>query len=144
MEAARFIGTWSLVSFEIQRPNGETIYPSGRDAQGILMYDANGKMSVRVSRRDRGTFASGDRQVGTEAEIQAAYLGYIGYYGAYQVNEPEGTVAHHVEGSLFPNWEGQIQKRYFKLSDHRLTLTTPPTPFGGERITAVLVWARVT
>ncbi|NIS78033.1 MAG: hypothetical protein GTO00_10655 [Deltaproteobacteria bacterium] len=32
---------------------------------------------------------------------------------------------HHVESSLFPNWEGHGQKRYVTLSGNRLTLTSP-------------------
>jgi hypothetical protein len=47
-----------------------------------------------------------------------------------------------VEGSLFPNWEGQKLKRFVELSDNRLTLSTPPTVWGGE-VVGVVLWERV-
>jgi len=53
-------------------------------------------------------------------------------------------VVHQVEGSLFPNWEGQGQKRYVELSGHRLKLTTPPTLWGGgEEIVGMIEWERI-
>ncbi|NIO57697.1 MAG: hypothetical protein GTN72_16250 [Candidatus Latescibacteria bacterium] len=48
------------------------------------------------------------------------------YFFYIEVTDPEGGfVIHHVESSLFPNWEGHGQKRYVTLSGNRLTLTSP-------------------
>ena len=138
----QFVGTWKLASFESQRSSGEVTYPMGKDAVGMIMYDANGHMSVQVMRPDRPVFASSDRIKGTPAEIVPAFEGFIAYYGTYEVNEEEGIVTHHVEGSLFPNWVGIAHRRFFEFSGNRLTLSTPPIPLGGEQVTAVLIWER--
>ncbi len=143
MTADDLIGTWKLVSFKFQRSDGETTYPFGQDVAGFITYDAAGNLAVQVSRLDRPPFASGDMQDGTDDEIRAAYLGYIAYLGAYEVNEEGRYVSHHVRNSLFPNWKGVSQRRYFDLSGDRLTLTTPPIPFGGESQTGILKWVRV-
>ncbi len=57
--------------------------------------------------------------------------------------ESTNIVKHYVEGSMFPNWEGQVQERYFNLNDNLLTLSTPPLAYGTENTVGVLVWERV-
>jgi len=106
------------------------------------MYDANGHVSVHIMRPDRPAFASGDQLEGTPVEIKSAFEGFIAYYGAYEVNQEEGIVTHHVEGSLFPNWVGSAQRRFFEFSGNRLTISTPPIPMGGEKIVGLLIWER--
>ncbi len=44
---------------------------------------------------------------------------------------------------MFPNWEGQIQKRFFNLSDNLLKLSTPPLSYGTENAIGVLIWEKV-
>ena len=72
-------------------------------------------------------FASGDQMEGTAEEIKANYEGYVSYYGSYEFDNENDIVIHHVDGSLFPNWEGQDLKRFFELSGSRLKIKTPPT-----------------
>ena len=81
---------------------------------------------------------------GSAEEIKANYESFVSYFGPYEFDAEEGFVLHHVEGSLFPNWEGQAQKRFFELSGNQLTLSTPPTLWGGGgEIVAVLIWERI-
>ncbi len=143
MGKEQFTGTWKLVSSEYRRLDGKLAYSKGRDAVGILMYDASGHMSVQIMRPDRPAFASGDHLKGTPEEIKSAFKGFVAYYGTYEVNEEEGTVTHHLEGSLFPNWVGTDLKRFFEFSGNQLTLSTPPMPMGGQQLTGVLLWERV-
>jgi hypothetical protein len=143
MGKERFIGTWKLVSSEFRRSDGEVTYPMGRNASGMLMYDASGHMSAQIIRPDRPAFASGDQFKGTPEEIKSAFKGCVSYFGTYEVDEEKGTVTHHVEGSLFPNWVGTDQRRFFQFSGDRLTLSTPPIPVGGQQVTALLVWERL-
>ena len=58
-------------------------------------------------------------------------------------NEEEGTVTHHLEGSLFPNWVGTDLKRFFEFSGNQLKLSTLPMPMGGQQVTGVLLWERL-
>ena len=142
MGKEQFIGTWKLVSSEFRHSDGQLTYPFGRDAVGIIMYDASGYMSAQIMRPDRPAFASGDQLEGTPMEIKSAFEGFVAYYGVYEVNQEEGTVTHHVEGSLFPNWVGSALRRFFKFSDNRLTLSTPPMPVGGQKVVGLLTWER--
>ena len=142
-KSAPIIGTWKLISFEIQRENGEVIYPFGKNAQGSLIYTESGRFSAQVIRPDRPQFTSGDQMRGTTEEIKANYEGFISYYGPYEFDRKKGFVIHHVEGSLFPNWKGQRQKRFYELSGNRLKLSTPPTLWGGGEVVGVLIWERI-
>jgi hypothetical protein len=138
----QFAGVWNLVSFEVRLSDGEIMSPFRRDADGTIIYGADGYFSVQLMQRDRPKFASGDVQSGTADEMSSAYKGYIAYYGTYVVDEAEGIMTHRVRGSLFPNWVGEDQTRYFKFSGSQLTLSTPPTQFGGQQLTASLTWER--
>ena len=142
MGKEQFIGTWKLVSSEFRHSDGQLTYPFGRDAVGIIMYDANEHMSVQVMRPDRPAFASGDYLKGTPMEIKSAFEGFIAYYGVYEVNQKESTVTHHVEGSSFPNWVCSAQRRFFEFSGNRLTISTPPILVGVQQVTVVLIWER--
>ena len=142
MGKEQLTGTWKLISSEFRRSDGEVTYPLGRDAVGLLMFGANGHVSVQIMRPDRPKFASSDHQKGTPAEVKTAFEGYAAYFGTYEVNEEEGTLAHYVEGSPFPNWVGVTLKRFFEFDGNRLTLSTPPMPMGGEQVVGLLVWER--
>lgn len=142
-ERIPIVGAWKLVSFKIQRENGEVVYPFGKNAQGSVIYTESGRVSAQVMRPDRPRFASGDQLRGTTEEIKANYEGFVSYYGPYEFDRKKGLVIHHMEGSLFPNWEGQRQKRFFELSGNRLKLSTPPTLWGGGEAVAVLLWERI-
>jgi len=142
-ESAPMIGTWKLISFETQRENGEVMHPFGKNAEGSLIYTEFGRFSVQLMRPDRPQFASGNQMRGTTEEIKANYEGFVSYYGRYEFDRKKGFVIHRVEGSLFPNWEGQRQKRFYELSGNRLKLSTPPTLWGGGEVVGVLIWERI-
>ena len=112
---ALFCGTWSLVSWKATPPDGKTIHPFGEDAQGRIMYDSKGYMAAHLMRRHRTSFASHNPLDSTVDECYAAYREYFSYYGSYTVQQSKGTVAHHVEGSSFPNWVGRDQVRSFRI-----------------------------
>jgi hypothetical protein len=59
----------------------------GKDAAGRLSYDADGRMSAQLMRRDRPLFTSRTRQQGTAEEVRAAFEGFLAYYGPYKINE---------------------------------------------------------
>jgi hypothetical protein len=140
--ASRFVGAWRLVSSEFRRSDGRVSYPYGPDAVGMLIYDAAGRMAVQIMRPDRPLFAAGDLMNGTAEEIRFAFERYVAYCGTFHVDEQEGAVTHEITASLFPNWVGQGQKRYFQFEGNRLTLTTPPSLAKGMTVTGVLIWER--
>lgn len=141
--AQTIIGAWRLLSFEIARDDGTAMHPFGADAQGSIIYTESGRVSAQVMRRGRPLFAAGDQMRGTPEEIEASYTGCIAYFGSYRLDADGGFVVHQVEGSLFPNWEGEGQKRFFEFSGDRLKLSTPPMQWGGGQMVAALVWERI-
>jgi hypothetical protein len=142
MPANAFVGAWRLLSFETSTSSGEVSYPLGRDAVGLLLYGQEGCMAVSVMRGDRANFKSADIWGAASPEEKlAAFDSYSSYCGRYKVKHDK--IIHHVELSLFPNWSGVGQERYFEFAGDRLTLRTPPTMVGGVEQTAIAIWQRV-
>lgn len=139
----KFVGSWKLKSSEFQSSNGEVQYPLGKDAIGILMYDATGSMSVQLMKKERPIFESGDIYNGTPSEIKAAFEGILTYFGMFEIDESKNVITHHVSNSSFPNMKGTSQTRYFEFSNNVLKLKAPPMIFGSKEIKALLIWERV-
>ncbi len=138
---AKLLGTWRLISYESRISGKETAYPFGEDAVGQLTYDSTGRMSAQLMKSQRPRSLSVNLSIGSEEEITA--VGYLTYFGTFEVEEDKGMVTHHVEGALFPKWIGTKLRRLFELSEERLTLKTPPISFKGEEIVSVLVWEKI-
>jgi len=135
-------GVWRLVSSEFRTTSGEVIYPLGEDAVGQAIFTESGHMSGQLMRRNRPVFASGSQASGTPEEIEAAMQGYVAYYGPCQIDVEQQTLTTDVEGSLFPNWVGGQQVRYYELTETQLILKTSPIAFGDDEIIGVLTWER--
>ena len=140
----RFIGAWSALSWEL-RPTGggEPYYPLGKDATGMLIYSADGHMSVVLSKPGRAPFETPWLLEGSPAEKVAAMDSYVSYAGRYEIHEKENKVIHHVEFSLFPNWIGTAQERFFKFEQDDLVLSAAPFEKDGIEQAAFLVWRKL-
>lgn len=139
----KFVGAWKLISFEFRGSDGAVRYPIGQNPAGMIMYDAKGNMSGHVMRRDRPAFASEDPLQGSAEEVRAAFEGYMAYCGTYDVDDEKGTIVHILDSSLFPNWVGTRQTRFFEFSENRLRLTTPPLTLGGHQQIVHALWERL-
>ncbi len=124
MNTGKFIGTWKLLSLESRTEGGQVAYPLGKDVIGYITYTEQNFMSVSIMQPNRLAFASGDIKGGTAEEKVSAIDGYVSYCGKYAVGEK--TIIHHIELSLFPNWIGDDQERFFDFQEDKLTLSTPP------------------
>lgn len=145
MSQSFFPGMWKLISSEMRTSTGEVFYPLGQDSTGTLMLDSSGHLSAHLMRLGRPEFASGDILRGTDEEIKTAYQGYVAFWGNYRVDETKGEMNYLVEGSLFPNWIGHENLRYYEFSDDQQTLTlrTPPFLAAGKEIVGILIWQRL-
>src|SRR5262249_29969100 len=120
----RFVGTWKLIDVEQRNAAGQPISPSpnaGSNRLGYLVYDPARYVTVTIMPVGR------KKNVGpqaTDAEALAAITGYSAYFGTFTVNQAEGTVTHHLQGSLNPGMSAD-QKRFFEVSGNRLTLKPP-------------------
>lgn len=141
MTEAQFVGTWRLVSCRWVDDDGRVTYPYGRSPVGYLIYTDTGHMAVNFMSANRRRFASEVRTEGTPEEERSAKKSYQAYSGRYEVRG--NTIVHHVEVSLFPNWVGREQERFYELDGDRLCLSTEPLPSGKTHQTAHLEWERV-
>jgi hypothetical protein len=97
-------------------------------------------MAVSLMRAGRSYFKTEDIWAATPEEKLAAFDSYNSYSGRYEVKG--NKVIHHVELSLFPNWIGGSQERYFEFSGDRLTLRTPETTADGVERMWIVAWER--
>ncbi len=135
------VGTWKLSSYEIKSENGDVAYPFGQNAIGFVMYSINGYMSANIMKGDRPECGSEHFLFANQEEKVMAADGYLSYGGKYKVNGKK--VQHHTEFSLFPNWVGTCQERFYKIDGNKLVLSTSPIESCGINWTAHLEWVRV-
>ena len=134
---SRFAGAWSLTRMERRDAGGELLSPPIEDRFGYLIYDAAGYMAVTLMTPDREPYSEG----GPTAEEALAQLGRLtSYFGRFTVNEAEGYVTHHLEGSLNPGGVGMDRQRFYTFTGNSLTLQPPPGEDGSK---LSLFWDRL-
>jgi Lipocalin-like domain len=120
--------------------DGSRTYPFGANAHGSLIYTAEGWMAAQVCAEDRAGLLTEDPLGGSEVERAAAFSSYVAYCGPYKVTGD--VVGHRVTISLFPNWVGSEQTRYFELNGDELVLRTAPIEVAGKMQVNELRWHR--
>lgn len=136
------VGVWTFGSYETKDVNGGNVrYPLGEQAGGMIMYTADGYMSVQISAAGRPPYADGALHGGTDSERAAAATGYLAYTGTYSVDGD--VIIHHPVASLFPNWEGSDVPRRATIEDGTLSLDLlEPIQQDGRARTGTLRWHR--
>ena len=69
------VGGLAAALWENRAADGQVTYPMGTDALGSLLYSADGRFSVMISRSGRTLFATGDLLRGTTEEQAQAVEG---------------------------------------------------------------------
>jgi hypothetical protein len=142
-QAPAVIGTWKLISYETETPDGKRTFPLGQDVEGLAVYLPNGRVSIQFMKRDRPRFESGDAWRGTFEEERAAFRGFFSYAGRYTLDQARSLVTHHLEIAAAPNYVGTDLVRTFAIAGNRLTLKTPQRQLAGQTSSSTLVWERV-
>lgn len=140
----RLLGVWELLEV-VERPvDGSAVrLPLGERPIGLLVYTADGYMSVQLMRRGRSVPASADTADFTLEESAEMAGRYVAYAGRYDVDEGEATVTHTPAVALFPGWVGRPQLRAVQLDGDDLTLSTAGSwVSGGTPVTTRLRWRR--
>lgn len=135
------VGTWRLRSMEATDASGRVSHPLGSDARGLLVYTADGYMSVAIMQGERLPAGTRDWRGGSDEVMLAAARGYLSYAGRYELRGDH--VLHRVEVALFPDWVGSTQVRYVHLAGDQLTLRARPAGVDGRTRGARLLWERV-
>jgi len=133
----RLLGAWTLVEWSEQQSAGHKAFPLGEDAIGQLVYTADGHVAAQLARHGRRSFSSPDWSKAGEEDAARAFKEYFGYFGTFSIDIKRQVVTHHVNGSWFPNLEGQDQERRYRFEDGLLILDAD-TDWGKVRI----VWRK--
>jgi Lipocalin-like domain len=136
--AKDLVGAWIAVS-NVAEQGGVKSEPYGANPQGMLIFEADGRYGLILSRKDLPKFASNSRTNGTADENKSVVHGTIAHFGQYTVSPADKSIVFRIELSTYPNFNGTEQKRSFELVGDELKYTLPAFSGGG---TAVAVWKR--
>jgi hypothetical protein len=106
-----------------------------------MIFAADGHYSWQVFRSDRPKIVSKNRMNGTAEENAAILQGSLAYFGTYSVDQATKTITTVVEGSTFPNSEGEMLKRVVTSITADTLVYENPATTRGEQVEAV--WKRI-
>jgi Lipocalin-like domain len=134
----QLVGSWTLLSWEQKKGDGTKLERYGASPKGIAFFDDGDRYIITVMRSDRTKYTSNALWQGTPDENKETADGTITYFGTYSISEADSSIAIHIEGSSFPNWNGTNQKRFVAIAGEQLTLTVRPP--GGDVVD--VIWKR--
>lgn len=105
----QLVGTWTLLAWEQKKGDGTKAERYGTSPKGIAFFDAGGRYIITVMRSDRAKYASNALWQGTAKENKETADGTTTYFGTYSISETDSSIAIHIEGSSFPNWNARIR-----------------------------------
>lgn len=126
MSTVDLVGLWRLISYYDLDDDGlRSEGPLGPDPRGLLIYGADGHLSVNMMRPDA-------------APGQTAYLGYA---GTWRRSDDETELVHRIEVCSNPAWADTEQTRRMSLDGELLTLTGTAIVAGRPQL-RLLTWRR--
>ncbi len=120
MKDKPLIGTWKLKALETRTSDGSVFYPWGRETVGYVIFSPEGYFCAAIAGAGRKRFSSQDVKGGSLEERASATDSYISYFGPCEIEKDKFRVM--VEISLFPNWVGGYQERYYKIDSKTLSV----------------------
>ena len=117
----QLVGTWTLLSWEQKKGDGTKVERYGAGPKGIAFFDAGGRYIITVMRSDRAKYAR-------RAPLTKQGNGRRHYNLLWDIFDKRVrcSIAIHLEGSSFPNWNSTDQKRFVVIAGEKLTLTVRP------------------
>lgn len=131
------VGTWTLVSADVQHTDGTRTHDYGPMPRGMLFIDAQGHYSLQIFNSERKPFSSGDKDTATPDEYRAAVLGLSSHFGMLSADRSRKALTFHIHKASYPNWEGTDQVRVYELKDDELSYRVPARANGDVPIS---VW----
>jgi len=141
--ATAILGIWQLKSREDVDATGHVhIDPFlGRDPLGILCFGPT-HFAAQFMKRDRSREENLLQLV--RANNNTARLnGYDAYFGTYSVDDIEGTLTTHLEGSISPANVGDTYVRHVRVADNELIVQLQTTAADGTTITRTNTFSRI-
>ena len=129
----QLVGTWIVTSQYVQQGD-KRVEAFGSQPKGAFMFDQDGHFSNILMKSDLPKFAANNRVKGTAEENRSVVQGSIAYFGTYSINEKDGSVTFAIEGSTFPNWIGQKQKRTVTIKGDEMYVVNPTAAIGAGTV----------
>ena len=124
-------GSWILVEL-YNETDGKKIEPFGPNPRGSMLLTPDGRFSMILMRSSLPKFAANVRTKGTNEENQAIVQGSVAAFGSFTVTgDKEQILNLHVDGSTYPNWDGQDQKRPVTVAGDDMKIINPAPSIGG-------------
>lgn len=143
------IGAWRLVRIEYSGPHGSTVDPFYQaDSTGLLIYDASGRMSVRIAAPGRRSFETPSRRPTPDDDAKLAALkvsafdSYYAYDGTWDFHADTSELVHHVASSLLPAENGMTYTQKVSLEGDRLVFSNRGVE-QGEATERRKIWERI-
>jgi Lipocalin-like domain len=138
-DAAKVVGIWKLVSFEVEFQDGSPRRPAyGARPTGYIIFTAQGRMMTVIE-------GEGRKVAGTDEERAALLRTMFAYTGTYRLEDDKWVTK--VDVSWNPAWNGTDQVRFYKIDGDRLQVTSAYSTSAnlpGSPVTrGVLMWERV-
>lgn len=129
----KFIGRWKLKSV-IVRHEDTIIYPFGRHIKAILFYDEE-YMSVQIMMpHDLSLEHMPEKKLKLKDLAWALKnLGYMGYFGKYEIDEGKHQIIHHVEGAIVQSLVGGKEIRKYRFENSEMILSAGPMELRWKR-----------
>ncbi|SFS49687.1 lipocalin-like domain-containing protein [Sphingobacterium wenxiniae] len=140
------IGSWKLLSYiEVPIQGEDSLFPMGKNPYGILLYSADGYMSVQIAKEERLLFGSNDKLIATGEEMASALEGYIAFAGRFKVDNSNAIVSYMIKSSLFPNWKNKVQHRKVDFEGENILYlkSTEPILSNGLLVNSYMTWQRM-
>jgi hypothetical protein len=141
--AAAILGIWKLKSREDVDATGQThVDPFlGRDPMGILCFGSS-HFAAQFMKRDR----SREENVPQPVQVKnntVAVNGYQAYFGTYSIDEIDGTLTTHLEGSISPADVDSTYVRDVRVVDNELIIQLETIAVDGTAITRTNTFSRI-
>jgi hypothetical protein len=128
----QLVGTWHLVSQSQTLQDGSARDLYGVNPKGVNIFTADGQFVLLFMRSDLPKIAAADRVKATSDEARAVFVGSLGYFGRYTLDEPTKTLVLSIQGATFSNLVGIDQKRIISfLTTDELKYRNPGPVSGG-------------
>ena len=140
------IGSWKLLSYiEVPIEGEDSLFPMGKNPYGILLYSADGYMSVQIAKDERLFFESNDKLIATPAEMSSALAGYIAFAGRFKIDNNNAIVSYMIKTSLFPNWKNTVQHRKVDFEGDNILYLKSTEPILSNRrfVNSYMTWERM-
>ncbi len=138
-DQASLVGVWRYAGEVDTRADGSPAPASTlSDAEGLLIYTADGFMSVVIMPKGR----KWSSDTATLPELKETVSNGTAYAGRYEVDAANHTVTHINSVNLEPDYQGQRLVRTYSLKGDTLQLSGT-FPYEGETIRFVITWMRV-